>query len=118
MIQHSRTYMAIPPGDTLKEIIDDRGITEGQLAVRIGKDETFVRDLITGEVELTQEVAQVIETAMDIPAYFLLNLELLYRENLVKIDRENAKSSQRKAKLETEKTKATIAPQAGLVASG
>ena len=116
MIRHSGTYMAIPPGDTLKEIMDECGISEGQLAVRIGKDETFVRDLIEGDVKLTQEVAQVIETAMDIPAYFLLNLEGLYRENLVKIDRENAKSSERKAK--TEKTKATIVPQAGLLVSG
>ena len=111
MIQHSRTYVAAPPGFTVKEMIDDRGITEGQLAVRMGKDETFVRDLIEGEVELTQEVAQQLESELGMNARFWLNLERLYHEALAKVKEENANEA-------AHKTKPTIRIQTGLVASG
>ena len=99
MIRHSKTYVAAPTGFTIKEMIDDRGISQDQLAARLGKDEAFVRDLIEGDVVLTQEVAENIEKAMDIPAYFLLNLEQLYREDLVKVPEENTKETDRNTKI-------------------
>ena len=93
MVRHSRTYVAAPPGFALKEMIDDRAISEAQLANLLGKSETFVRDLIEGDVELTEDVAKNIEKAVDIPAHFLLNLERLYREDLVKVAEENAQET-------------------------
>lgn len=93
MVRHSKTYVAAPPGFALKEIIDERGISEEQLALQMGQDETFVRDLIEGDVELTEDVANSIEKTLDIPAYFLLNLECLYRKDLVKVATENAKEA-------------------------
>ena len=103
MIRHSRTYMAIPPGDTLKEIIDDRGVTQEQLAEKLEVSAAFVRDLIEGDVVLTQEMAESIEKAMDIPAYFLLNLEGLYREDLQKVNEENARERDKRAKVDGRK---------------
>ena len=99
MVRHSRTYVAAPPGFALKEMIDDRAISEAQLAKLLGESETFVRDLIEGDVELTEDVAKSIEKAMDIPAHFLLNLERLYREDLVKVAEENAQETDARVSL-------------------
>ena len=119
MIQHSRTYIAIPPGITIKEMIDERGITVGQLAARLEESEVFVRDLITGDVELTQEVAQKLEAALGMNTRFWLNLEHYYREDLVNIDRENIQEAKRRAKktrskIRMGKKKPVLGAQAGL----
>ena len=123
MIQHSRTYIAIPPGVTIKEMIDDREITVEQLAARLEESDTFVRDLIDGEVELTEQMAGKLETSLGMNTRFWLNLEHYYREDLINIDKENAQEAARKAKktirkAKTGKKKADVSIQAGLAASG
>ena len=64
MIRHSKTYVAAPPGFTIKEMADDRGITETQLALSLEASESFVRDLIEGNTELTQETACKLEITL------------------------------------------------------
>ena len=122
MFKRSKTYMAIPPGATIKEMIEDRGISEAQLATRLGESEEFVWKLLDGDVELTEALAQRIEKAMDIPAYFLVNLERFYREDLAKVIAENSLKKERKAKKAVRKTKTVkrkeTAIQSGLAALG
>ena len=113
-IVESKTYIALPPGDTIQEIMDERGITSSQLTADMGESEAFVHQLLDGDIELTEQVAQNIEKAADIPAYFLLNLEHLYREKLVMVAEENAQEAERKAK--TEKVSSGVQP--ALAASG
>lgn len=90
MIRHSKTYVAAPPGFTVQEMIDERAISEAQLAQLIGESEAFVRDLIEGDVELTSDVADKLETALGMNASFWLKLEYIYRETLIKVAKENA----------------------------
>ena len=113
-IMESKTYIALPPGDTIQEIMDERGITSSQLAADMGESEAFVQQLLDGDIELTEQVAQSIEKAAGIPAYFLLNLEHLYRKKLVMVAEENARDADLKAK--TEKVSSGVQP--ALVASG
>ena len=122
MFKRSRTYMAIPPGATIKEMIDDRGISEAQLAARLGESEEFVRKLIEGECDLTDEVAGKLEAGLGMNMRFWLNMESYYREDLVNIDRENAQEEACNAKKLARKTKRakkkpTIVVQAGLATS-
>ena len=122
MFKHSRTYMAIPPGATIKEMIDDRGISEAQLAARLGESEEFVRQLIEGETELTDAVAGKLAEGLGMNMRFWLNMESYYREDLVNIDMENAQDEARNARKLAHKTKRakkkpTIAVQAGLATS-
>ena len=89
-ITESKTYIATPPGATIKEMIDDRGISEAQLAASLDESEEFVRDLLEGEVELTAEVAARLEAALGMRASFWVDYERLYREKLNKVAAENA----------------------------
>ena len=86
----SRSYMAIPPGETIKEQLDERNLTQKELARLTGLSEKHVSRLINGLVALTPETAARLEQAIAVPARFWLALEAGYRADLLKVQRENA----------------------------
>lgn len=86
----SRSYIAVPPGATIREQLEDRGMSQKEFAERLGMSEKHVSNLINGKVELTPETAFRLEMVLGIPARFWNNLEAIYREKLIKIKAENA----------------------------
>lgn len=89
MIKKSKSLVAVPPGYTIKEQLDDRGLTQKEFALRMELSEKHVSKLINGEVLLTSDVAIRLENVLGIPAQFWLNLESIFREKLKKIELEN-----------------------------
>lgn len=86
----SRTYIATPPGATIKEQLEDRGMSQKEFASRMGMSEKHISHLIHGDVQLTPDVAYKLEMVLGVPAKFWNNLESIYREKLAKADAENA----------------------------
>jgi len=85
----SRSYIATPPGATIREQLKDRGMSQKEFAARMDLSEKHISKLINGEVQLTPEVAVRLETVLGVPAKFWNNLEAIYREKLLKIKAEN-----------------------------
>lgn len=85
----SRSYIAVPPGATIKEQIEDRGMTQKEFASRMDLSEKHVSRLINGEVQLTPDVAVRLEMVLGLPARFWNALEANYRETLQKVHTEN-----------------------------
>ena len=85
----SRSYIATPPGATIKEQLTDRGMSQKEFAARMDMSEKHISRLINGEVLLTHEMAIRLETVLGVPAKFWNNLEAIYREKLLKADAEN-----------------------------
>lgn len=85
----SSSYIATPPGATVKEQLIDRGMTQKEFAARMDMSEKHISKLINGEVHLTADVAVRLEIVLGVPAKFWNNLESIYREKLVKIEVEN-----------------------------
>lgn len=86
----SRSYIATPPGATIREQLKDRGMSQKEFAARMDMSEKHISKLINGEVLLTPDVAVRLETILGVPANFWSNLEAIYREKLVKAEAENA----------------------------
>lgn len=86
----SRSFIATPPGATIKEQISDRGMNQKEFAARMGMSEKHISKLINGEVQLTMEMAIRLEMVLGLPAQFWCNLETVYREKLIKVNEENA----------------------------
>lgn len=86
----SRTYVATPPGATIREQLDDRKMTQKEFAARMGFSEKHVSHLINGEVRLTPDTAEKLEMVLGVPAKFWNNLEAVYREKIAKVNAENA----------------------------
>ncbi len=85
----SRSYIATPPGATIKEQIVDRGMSQKEFAARMDMSEKHISKLINGEVLLTSEMAMRLEMVLGLPAHFWNNLESIYREKLQLIQEEN-----------------------------
>ena len=54
MVQ-SRSFIAVPPGATIKEQLEDRGISQKEFASRMGMSEKHISQLINGQVRLTSD---------------------------------------------------------------
>lgn len=85
---HSRSFIAVPPGATIREQLEERGLTQKEFAVRMGISEKHISRLIHGDVELSQDMALRLESVLGIPAKFWNNLEAIYREKLTRVKEE------------------------------
>lgn len=85
----SHTYIAIPPGATIKEQLTDRELKQKEFAARMDMTEKHISKLINGDVQLTPDVAYRLEMVLGIPASFWNNLESIYREKIIKANQEN-----------------------------
>ena len=86
----SRSYIATPPGATIKEQLNDRGMSQKEFAARMDMSEKHISKLINGEVQLTPETSVRLEMVLGVPAKFWNNLEAIYREKIIKAEAENA----------------------------
>lgn len=72
--------IAIPPGEYLAEEIGERGISQKELARRMGRPLNAINEIINGKKAITAETALQFEGVMpEIPARFWLNLETDYQ---------------------------------------
>lgn len=82
---HSKYTVAIPPGATIREQLENRGMQQKEFAQRMGLSEKHISRLINGKVELTIDVSLRLESVLGMPAKFWINMESLYRENLARV---------------------------------
>src|SRR5258708_39785253 len=68
-----------PPGDRLKEELDDRGWTQADLAHILGRPARLVSEIITGKRAITPETAHGLGQAFDTGPDFWMNLETQYQ---------------------------------------
>lgn len=86
----SHSFIAMPPGATIKEQLLDRGMNQKEFAARMDMSEKHISKLINGEVQLTPETAVRLEIVLGVPAKFWNNLEAIYREKIIKAKAENS----------------------------
>ncbi len=85
---NSRTIIAIPPGEYLTEEIEERGISQKELANRMKRPVNAINEIINGKKAITAPTALQLEEVMpEIPARFWLNLESDYQLTKALIDK-------------------------------
>ena len=53
MLKHrSKTYIAVPPGESIKEQLEYRGMTQKAFAARMDMSEKHISHLLNGDVQL------------------------------------------------------------------
>src|SRR6266436_4063206 len=72
------------PGETLAELLEDRGMSQVELAERMGRPKKTISELINGKCEMTPETALQLERVLGTPASFWNNLERNYRDCLAR----------------------------------
>ena len=77
---------AIPPGETLQDIMDERKWSVMFVADYIQKDEQEIKNLIEGKLPISEEVAVELNKLTGINHQFWLNLERNYQETLKRLE--------------------------------
>ena len=70
---------ASPPGDTVADLLEERGLTPAELAERIGYSAKYVNHLVQGKAALTEDAAFRLEPVLGASADFWLTREARYR---------------------------------------
>ena len=75
---HKESDHAFHPGGLLGEEIEYRGVTQRELAERMGRPPQVVNEIIRGKKAITADTAVQLEAALGISARFWLNLQTSY----------------------------------------
>lgn len=84
-----------PPGETLLETIEALGMTQIELADRMGRPRKTINEIIKGKTAITPETALQLEHVVGVPARFWTEREQHYREALARAAEEAELEDQR-----------------------
>ena len=73
-----------PPGDTLREVLHERGLTQSELATRMGRPRKTISEIMNGKAAITVDTALQLELVLGIPASFWNAREQHYRQHLAR----------------------------------
>lgn len=76
----------IHPGETITEIIQERDITQKELAIRTGFSAKHISEVINGKKNISALMAKKLEYALEIPASFWRNLQANYDLEVVQFN--------------------------------
>lgn len=76
--------LAIHPGEFLEETLEEIGMTQGELANRLGRPIQAVNEIIKGKKSVTSTTALELEDVLGIPSHIWIGLESEYQIVLAK----------------------------------
>ena len=75
--------LIIHPGETIADLLAERGMTQQELAARTGVTSAFVSKVINGKKGISGNFAYALECAFGVPKTFWLNLQANYEAELL-----------------------------------
>ena len=75
-------YIAIPPGASIREQMENKMMTEKDFAIKMGMGDEEVKNLLNGNMDITADIAKKLEEVLGVPVSFWNRLEAIYREKL------------------------------------
>lgn len=75
-----------PPGDTILDLLEERGWKQTELAKRTGYTTEHIRLLINGKASITDDTASKLEQVIGHTAHFWLAREAQYRKGLDRLE--------------------------------
>ena len=80
--------LIIHPGETIADVLEDRGITQTELASRAGVSPAYVSNVLAGKKGISANFAMGLEYALGVPKSFWLNLQANYESELLELNEE------------------------------
>lgn len=81
--QYNPDYVS-PPGETLLEILEERGMSQAELAERTGRPKKTISEIVNGKAAITSDTALQLERVLGVPAHFWNQREQNYRDFLAR----------------------------------
>lgn len=67
--------VAISPGETIREMLEEASMSQAELAQRMGRPANKLNEIVKGKRQITANTALELELALGLPASFWINLE-------------------------------------------
>ena len=80
--------LIIHPGETIADVLENRGITQAELASRAGVSPAYVSNVIAGKKGISANFAMGLEYVLGVPKSFWLNLQANYEAELLEVNEE------------------------------
>ena len=71
--------IAIPPGEYLLEVLNEKSMSQAELANRMGRPPQAINEIVKGEKSITSETALQLEQVLGVPAHIWTGLESEYQ---------------------------------------
>lgn len=88
--------LIIHPGETIADILEERGISQAELAARMGVTPAYISNVISGKKDISAKFAQKLEYALGVPKTFWLHLQAHYDAELLEYEKENTITDEEK----------------------
>ena len=75
--------LIIHPGETIADLLTERGMTQQELAARTGVTSAFVSNVVNGKKGISGNFAYALECAFGVPKTFWLNLQANYEAEIM-----------------------------------
>lgn len=75
--------LIIHPGETIADVLEERGISQVELASRTGVSSAYISNVIAGKKGISANFAMGLEYALGVPKSFWLNLQAIYESELL-----------------------------------
>lgn len=110
--------LIIHPGETLAEALEDRGMSQRELAIRTGMTEKHISTVVHGQKGISPAFARKLEYALGIEASFWMNLQANYDRELIQYEEINNISEEELNVLEKLKEVTEVWDSLGLIDDG
>lgn len=94
----SREFLPVP-GDTLAEALEERSMSQKELALRLGRTETYVSQIVNGRKRISARMARSLEDVLGIVAEFWVNLQAAYDAAVERLNAEDGIDEEEKTVL-------------------
>lgn len=84
----SRDFI-IHPGETIAEFLEEKNMSQKELAIRCGVSEKHVSTVINGQKNISVDFAKKLEYALEIDAIFWINLQTNYDKDIIEFEEIN-----------------------------
>lgn len=81
--------LLVHPGETIKEILEEKEMTQEELAIRTDYSPKHISEVVRGKKDISSEFANRLEYALGIPANFWINLQGNYDKEVFEINNLN-----------------------------
>lgn len=81
--------LIIHPGETIKELLEDRSMTQEELAIRTGYSAKHVSEIISGKKNISSKFANSLEYVFGISMKFWMNLQAIYDNEILEFEKLN-----------------------------
>ena len=82
--------LAIPPGFTIREMLEDLGMSQKDLAIRMGRPPQAINEILQGKKTITAETAAQLEVVLGMTQKYWLNREANYQAARERLEQEKS----------------------------